>query len=521
MRGLSFEQAAPAPESAPERADVACFAGFVARRPTPLPSATDAWLTGRGWLRPPAERAGDAPPALLDVPVPVDSWSAFDHLFAWERRPLIAGSPTPSAESYLGAAVRSFFAQGGRRCYVIRSGDPWALGASREDRLFAVRQLVPGLSAQPMSPLDRARWRGLAHLHELADVSFVALPDLPDACAQSAPPLAPAEPAAPAAPEVFVDCSAPEPPAPPGTARVAFAAPRCEDELGYADWKEIVRMSALFLSRHRRDVQLVAAIPLPGPGAAVAADPLAALLREGWMTGLDEGGIASAFVQLVYPWLETAGSGGLPEGLEPPEGAVLGALARSVLLQGAFRSAARQPLLGVRAFTPRLSAAQRERRAPWRSPGAAPARSLEERVTLVGETVAGVALLSDVTASGQEAWRPACVSRLVGLLLRACRRAGEDAVFEASNERTWAALRDRIRGLLLSLWQLGALRGSTPAEALQVDCDRSTMSQQDLDEGRLVVRVQMQPAAPVERIAVVLALQDGGVTATAAGGGAS
>ncbi|XXT19182.1 phage tail sheath C-terminal domain-containing protein [Sorangium sp. So ce429] len=518
MRGLSFEQAAPAPESAPERADVACFAGFVARRPTPLPAATDAWLTGRGWLRPPADRAGGAPPALLDVPVPLDSWNAFDHLFAWERRPLVAASAAPVAESYLGAAVRSFFAQGGRRCYVIRSGDPWALDAGREARLFAVRQLVPGLAAEAMSPLDRARWRGLAHLHELADVSFAALPDLPDACAQAAPPLDPAAPAAPAVPEVFVDCSEPEPPAPPGPPRVAFDAPRCEDELGYADWKEIVRMSALFLSRYRRDVQLVAAIPLPGRGAAMAADPLAALLREGWMTGLDEGGVASAFVQLAYPWLESAGSRGLPGGVEPPEGAVMGALARSVLLQGAFHSAARQPLHGVRGVAPRLSTAQRERLAPWRSPGAPPARSLQDRVTLVGETRAGFALLSDVTASGQEAWRPACVNRLVGLLLRACRRAGEDVVFEASNERTWAALRDRIRGLLMALWRLGALRGSTPAEALEVACDRSTMSQKDLDEGRLVVRVQMQPAAPVERIAVVLALQDGGVTATAAGG---
>jgi hypothetical protein len=55
--------------------------------------------------------------------VPIDSWEVFDHLFAWERRPL--NETGRLGTTYLGAAVRSFFAQGGRKCYVIRAGEPW------------------------------------------------------------------------------------------------------------------------------------------------------------------------------------------------------------------------------------------------------------------------------------------------------------------------------------------------------------------------------------------------------------
>jgi hypothetical protein len=59
---------------------------------------------------------------LLDVPVPIDTWDVFDRLFEWERRPLDRSDQF--ATSYLGAAVRSCFAQDGRKCYVVRVGVP-------------------------------------------------------------------------------------------------------------------------------------------------------------------------------------------------------------------------------------------------------------------------------------------------------------------------------------------------------------------------------------------------------------
>src|SRR5918992_2625834 len=161
MHGLVFEDVPSVAPSAPNRVDVACFVGFVGRRggdgPPPMPSPIRLWLEERGWLSRPYERPSAA--ALLHVPVPIDSWDTFDTLFAWEARPIDTTGHT--SLTYLGAAVRSFFAQGGRRCYVVRVGDAWApFGrvAARRERLAA---LIPGYpNAISSSPVDPSTWQG-------------------------------------------------------------------------------------------------------------------------------------------------------------------------------------------------------------------------------------------------------------------------------------------------------------------------------------------------------------------------
>src|SRR5215207_1891639 len=152
MFALTFETA-PAAIEAANRADVALFAGFVPRRkdengvPTPIPNSLLRWLGERGWLDyryldargvvvkdfprgiSPYAKPDDVIDDLRNLPVVVDSWAVFDALFAWDARQL-----TPESEfladglvgdTYLGAAVRAFFAQGGRKCYVVRVGDPF------------------------------------------------------------------------------------------------------------------------------------------------------------------------------------------------------------------------------------------------------------------------------------------------------------------------------------------------------------------------------------------------------------
>jgi phage tail sheath protein FI len=64
--------------------------------------------------------------------------------------------------------------------------------------------------------------------------------------------------------------------------------------------------------------------------------------------------------------------------------------------------------------------------------------------------------------------------------------------------------------LLTAFWREGALGGASPEEAFSVRCDRSTMSQNDLDNGRLRAEVSILPVAAVERISVVLDLTGGG-----------
>jgi hypothetical protein len=494
MAGLRFETRPAAPRAAPNRADVACFVGLV-----PL----------RGAAGSDVKPSGMDPPGA--IPEALESWEAFDQRFAWDRRPLAGLAPLScQAErrgafcaTYMGAAVRSFFAQGGRRCFVVRVADPPPtrplmpsdadLEADRRERDGLLRALLPGYpGGLSPTPLDPSSWTGVGALFGLPEVSFVALPDLADLLAVSRraiPPLIPSP-----LPEAFVDC---------GDAEPSFQdwqgprleAPRC-DAAGVRDWGTAILAVVAFLRRWRREVQLVAALPLPVEGG----DARDALVPS----------LASGFFQAVYPWVRTPLSQQLPGGLEAPEGVLAGVLARNALSRGGFRAAAGLALGDVVAVEPVLTRAQRL--APLASAAAegSSAPTFQDRVSLLGPSSSGPRLLSDVTTSLDPTWRLASVHRLMTALVRAARSLGELHTFEVSGEALWGLLRDNLETMLTALWQNGALAGGSAAEAFSVRCDRSTMSEQDLDSGRVVAEVVFLPALPIEEISVQLAMDEGG-----------
>ena len=135
MPYLRFQTLSPSPPADPNRVDMACFVGFVARRQTRLPESLRLWLRDQGWVgtdharSAAAQDSEDAVATLEDVPVPIDSWDGFNQMFAWESRSLVGTEGR--SDTYLGAAVRSFFAQGGQRCYVVRVGAPWPVTETR------------------------------------------------------------------------------------------------------------------------------------------------------------------------------------------------------------------------------------------------------------------------------------------------------------------------------------------------------------------------------------------------------
>jgi hypothetical protein len=542
MPGLVFELEPPLVLSVPNRADVACFIGLVARRDTDLPETLRKWLIAQGWLPGSPDSSGHAGQDLEDLPVPIESWEMFDQLFAWDRRPC-QPIDTPAAlaavqaatqdetftpaepwsHTYLGAAVRSFFAQGGRRCYVVRVGDPLPLNAPRDQRRALLAKLLPGYPQRlSATPLNRDSWRGIGLLFGLPDVSYVGLPDLPDLVA-SAIPLLPRTNQSSLS-EQFVECTEAQN-APTDQRAFVQPEPRC-DLGGYAAWASALALVANLLRRLQRELQLVAALPLPLPesdGAIALQDYLALLIEAGrtdanpapgepvfvpplaYGVGDHPQGLASAFVQLVYPWVRTPGSLRLPGQLESPEGVLIGLLARNALTRGSFRSAAGLPLADVNGLEPALTRAQL-----FSPHGQDRPFTLVERVSLLGPTPAGLRLLSDVTTSLSDSYRPACVNRLVAAIVRAARSLGEAVSFEPAAESLWNRLKSDLDELLLGLWQAGALAGASPEQAFSVRCDRTTTRQADLDNGRVIAEVQFTAAVPIEQIHVVLALGQGG-----------
>jgi phage tail sheath protein FI len=149
----------------------------------------------------------------------------------------------------------------------------------------------------------------------------------------------------------------------------------------------------------------------------------------------------------------------------------------------------------------------------WGAGPDSPSEKLSGRVCLFAPTPDGIALQSDVTASPDPAWRSGGASRLMSALIRAARLTGESVLFDGNGPAVWTRVRRSLEDLLEAFWRQGALAGSSAADAFSVRCDRSTMTQNDIDNGRLLVEIGVRPAASIERITVVLNLASSGAGA--------
>jgi hypothetical protein len=525
LSGLVFETPAPPLAVSPDRTDIACFIGYVARRPgAALPADVIAGLKVGGWVDGPWAMSAAQIDALEQVPVAFESWQSFARLFAWEQRPLQVAADGRCA-TYLGAAVRSFFASGGRRAWVIRVADPFpyleTAGGRAANRGTRLQRLIPGyfaagLPAQPLDIGDPGSWHGIHHLCGLPEPSHLCLPDLPDICARD-----PSSPSVdvipPSSTEVFVECSGNEQALPTDQGLRQLASPRSDAD-GYAAWQKAVNQIRRFLGGsgvgRRRDVLFIGALPLPQSATATDADGIidaeADLLAFLHATGVlerdstdtAESNDASAFLQLAWPWLRTSRSDDLPQFLEPADGLLAGCLASNALLRGTFRSVAGTVLDDVIGLTP----------LPAMGLGAdSPTDRLAARICLIGQEPDGMTIESDVTtvADTQLAWRFGGTSRLMASILRAARRFGEAHLFEPNGPVLWTNLKRSMEAMLSAFWREGAFAGASEAEAYQVHCDRSTMNQNDLDNGRLVAEITVRPAAAIVRITVVFDMMVG------------
>jgi hypothetical protein len=88
--------------------------------------------------------------------------------------------------------------------------------------------------------------------------------------------------------------------------------------------------------------------------------------------------------------------------------------------------------------------------------------------------------------------------RLVADMEQAVQAATQWVAFEPNTEPTWDRVRRDVAAYLDGRWRAGALVGRTPADAYFVRCDRTTMTQADLDAGRLVIAVGAAPVKPAE-----------------------
>jgi hypothetical protein len=83
-------------------------------------------------------------------------------------------------------------------------------------------------------------------------------------------------------------------------------------------------------------------------------------------------------------------------------------------------------------------------------------------------------------------------------------------VFEPNAEPLWARVKRTITNFLTTVWRNGALEGTKPEEAFFVKCDSTTMTQDDIDNGRLIVVIGVAPVRPAEFVIIRIGLWTAG-----------
>jgi phage tail sheath protein FI len=96
-------------------------------------------------------------------------------------------------------------------------------------------------------------------------------------------------------------------------------------------------------------------------------------------------------------------------------------------------------------------------------------------------------------------------------ILRSARTLGYELFFNPAGPRLWSRMQRRLSDFMDRLWAAGALSGATAADAYTVRCDTSSMTQADIDAGRVIATIAFTAAQPIQRITVTLALSQAGV----------
>ncbi|NMT64998.1 phage tail sheath family protein [Marinobacter orientalis] len=189
---------------------------------------------------------------------------------------------------------------------------------------------------------------------------------------------------------------------------------------------------------------------------------------------------------LYYPWITIADPRGVHTTINvPPAGFIAGIYAHTDVQRGVHKTPANTPVLGALRFAQEINQFQQELLNPS---GINCLRSFPGR----GHQVWGGRTLSD-----DPEWKYVNVRRYFLYLERSIQKSTQWAVFEPNGERLWENVRNTVDAFLFNEWRNGRLLGSEKT-AWFVRCDRSTMTQNDLDNGRLICEVGVAALKPAE-----------------------
>ena len=198
---------------------------------------------------------------------------------------------------------------------------------------------------------------------------------------------------------------------------------------------------------------------------------------------------------IYYPWINVADPFG-PDGAVtrvPPSGHVMGIIARTDVTRGVWKAPANEVVNGALRFDAALTKGEQDILNPVHVNCFRDFRTVGRGLRLYGAR----------TLSSDPEWKYVNVRRTVLFIEQSLDSGLQWAVFEPNAEPLWASVKQSITNFLIGLWRSGGLEGTTQDEAffVQVGYDL-TMTQSDIDNGRMIVVIGVAPVKPAEFVIV-------------------
>lgn len=426
--------------------------------------------------------AGTVRPIVL----PRDRFARCDD---WTDFELRYGGDGDRDGALLGDAVRAYFVNGGRRCWISvvarpRFDDATGLAFAREQMIG-----LSGTSEREATGLER-----------ILIGEEVAVIDAPDLYARrSAPdavtlPLPPRELAA-----CFRSCEEADVPGAIATGDAPIGDP-IFDELAVLDAQ---RRMIVRVAPDAWRALLVLAAPVEFDPAVGAFGPPSPDRAAAWRTALagavdDERISCTAF---YHPWVVAQDRVAGPLREMPPTPFAAGVIARRDLARGPHIAPANEVVRGVVAVTHPIDDATHAELAV--SPG---------HVNLIRPFPGhGIQLWGARTLSGHATLRYLGARRCLSAIERRAAVAFRRLVFEPNTPGLWFLLAQTMTGILTPVFEAGALAGSTPGEAFTVRCDASINPPDQIQLGRVLCEVSVALAATGELVVFRLRRADAAI----------
>ncbi|MGO7807172.1 phage tail sheath family protein [Rhizobium ruizarguesonis] len=198
----------------------------------------------------------------------------------------------------------------------------------------------------------------------------------------------------------------------------------------------------------------------------------------------------STYAAFYHPWIEvtdplsTSGS----RKTIPSIGHIAGILARSDITRGVHKAPANEVVIGALDLSTVVDKGRQDMLNP-------------KGVNCIRDFRAdgrGIRLWGARTTSSDSEWKYLNIRRLFLFIEESIDQGTQWVVFEPNSDPTWAAVRRNVSNFLTSVWRSGALYGTTAEEAFFVKCDRTTMTEDDIQNGRLICVIGVAPVRPAE-----------------------